>query len=79
MRVLCAAALLLLAGAGHASARVTFPLFKQCDPKWGNDTMGVEGQRRSPLSTIEHIPFLSLSLSLTFSPFSIIEAKVNKP
>ncbi|EGD82360.1 hypothetical protein PTSG_03025 [Salpingoeca rosetta] len=42
-RVLVAAGVVLLALAVAADASTTFPLFKQCDKRWGNDTMGVPG------------------------------------
>ena len=43
-----ASAVLLLTLVDGLEAATTFPLFKQCDPRWGNDTMGVPGQLARP-------------------------------
>ncbi len=40
---LCVAALLVLAVAGLKAGNYPFPTYKQCDPRWGNDTMGIKG------------------------------------
>jgi len=66
MALLCVLSVLVLPAQALArgDGRVVYPLFKQCDPRWGQDEMGVAGSGERATICKEGCAMSSLSMAL---------------